>query len=153
MVYYINSRRAHFTGHQIQAVTYTIPPHNIPNTQTIPTVSTPKDLGIVLNTSLSAEDNVVSPTNKTRWMLFYLKRSFAALTPNIFSPCTKRLSSHTLNMLFKQPIPPYAATPRHWKRCRSSLWSSWKGFGMSRMKQPLNSFVNSLSHTGEFVET
>ncbi len=73
MVYYINSRRVHLTGHHIQAVTYTLPSYTIPNTQTIPTVSTPKDLGIVLNTSLSAEDNVVSATNKTRWMLFYLK--------------------------------------------------------------------------------
>ncbi len=37
-------------------------------------------------------------------MLFFLKRSFAALIPIVFSPCTKRLSGHILTMLFKQPI-------------------------------------------------
>ncbi len=51
----------------------------------MPKVSTNKDLEIVLNASLSAEDNVVSAANKARKMLFYLKRSFA-LTANIFSP-------------------------------------------------------------------
>ncbi len=65
-------------------VTYTLPSHNPPNTQTIPTVSTTKDLWIVLNTRLSAEDNVVSAANKACRVLFYLKRSFAALTPSIF---------------------------------------------------------------------
>ncbi len=33
-------------------------------TQTLPTVSTTKNLGIFLNTRLSAEDNVVSAANK-----------------------------------------------------------------------------------------
>ncbi len=44
-------------------VTYTLPPSNPPNIQTLPTVSTTKDLRIVLNTRLSAEDNVVSAAN------------------------------------------------------------------------------------------
>ncbi len=39
------------------------------------------------------------------------------------------------------------------KRCRSSLWSSRKGIGMSRTKKPSNSFIYSPSHTGESVET
>ncbi len=102
-------------------VTYTLPSHNPPNTQTIPTVTTTKDLEIVLNTRLSAEDNVVSAANKALRMLFYLKLSFAALTPYILSPRTKRSSAHTLNILFKQPNPSFVTTPRHWKRCRSSL--------------------------------
>ncbi len=37
----------------------------------------------------SAEDNVVSAANKAHRMLFYLKRSFAALTPSIFLPLYK----------------------------------------------------------------
>ncbi len=37
-----------------------------------------------LKTRLVDEDNVVSAANKTRRMLFNLKRSFAALTPSIF---------------------------------------------------------------------
>ncbi len=44
------------------------------------------DLGIVLNTRLNVEDNVVSAAIKARRMLFYLKPSFAALTPVFFSP-------------------------------------------------------------------
>ncbi len=60
--------------------------------------------------------------------------------PPVFSyPGTKFVSGHILNMLFKQPIPSYPATQRHWKRCRSSLWISWKDFDMSRMKQLSNS--------------
>ncbi len=48
-----------------------------------------KGLGIVLNTRLSAEDNVVRAANKACRSLFYLKRSFAALTPSIFLPLYK----------------------------------------------------------------
>ncbi len=47
-------------------VNYTLPSHNPPNTQTIPTVSTTKDLGIVLNTRLSVKNHVVSDANKAR---------------------------------------------------------------------------------------
>ncbi len=67
--------------------------HNPPKTQTIPIATITKDMGIVLNTRLIAEDNVISDVNKARWMLFYQKRSSAALIPSI-PPCTKRLSSH-----------------------------------------------------------
>ncbi len=104
-------------------VTYTLPSHNPPSTQTMPTVTTTKGLGIVLNTRLRTEDNVVSAANKARGMLFYLKRSFAALTPSISPPppCTKPLSDHTWNMLSRQPIPSYAATQKRWKRCKSLL--------------------------------
>ncbi len=51
-----------------------------------PTVSTTKDLKTVLNTRLNAEDNVVSAANKAHRVPFYLKRSFAALTPSFFPP-------------------------------------------------------------------
>ncbi len=40
----------------------------------------------VFNTRVRAEDNVVSAANKARRMLFYLKRTFAALTPRVFLP-------------------------------------------------------------------
>ncbi len=76
-------------GNSPHFATYTLPSHNPTNTQTIPTVTTTKDLGIALNSRLSAEDNVVSAANKARRMLFYLKRSFAALTPSIFLPLYK----------------------------------------------------------------
>ncbi len=73
-------------GNSPHFVTYTLPSHIPPNTRTIPKVSTTKDQGIVLNARLSAEDNVISVANKILKMLFYLKRSFAALTPSIFLP-------------------------------------------------------------------
>ncbi len=72
-------------GNSPHFVTYTLPSSNPPNTQTLPAVSTTKDLGTVLNTMLS----VVSAANKARRMLFYLKRSSAALTPSIFLPLYK----------------------------------------------------------------
>ncbi len=50
-----------------------------------------------------------------------LKQSFGALTPIFFLPLNKTLSDRTWNMLFKQPIPSYVATQRHWKRCKSLL--------------------------------
>ncbi len=59
-------------GNSPHFVTYTLPSHNSPNTQIIPTVSTIKDLGIVLNTRHSAEDNVVSAANTAHRMLVYL---------------------------------------------------------------------------------
>ncbi len=72
--------------------------HNPPKTQTIPIATITKDLRIVLNTRLSAEDNVISDVNKGRWMLFYQERSSAALIPSI-PPCTKRLSSLRLRKI------------------------------------------------------
>ncbi len=93
---------------------------------------------------LSAEDNAVSAANKARGMLFYLKRSFAALTPSIFLPLYKP---------FIRPIPSYAVTQKRWKRCKSVLWSSWKGFALSRTKQPSYNFVYSPWLTGESVGT
>ncbi len=65
-------------------VIYTAPLHSPPNIQSISKVSTTKDQRFVLNNRLSVEDNVVSAANKARRMLFYLKRSFPALTPSIF---------------------------------------------------------------------
>ncbi len=64
---------------------YTLPSHNPPNTHIKPKVAT-KDLEIVLNNRLRAEHNVVSATNKACRIPFYMKRSYAALTPNIFLP-------------------------------------------------------------------
>ncbi len=63
-------------GNSPHFIIYILPSHSPPNTQTMPKVSTTKALGIVLNTRLSAEDNVVSAANKARRMLFYLKRSW-----------------------------------------------------------------------------
>ncbi len=76
-------------GNSPHFVTYTLPSHNPPNTQTIPNVSITKDLGIVLNTRPSAEDSVVGAANKARRMPFYLNRSFMALAPCIFLPLYK----------------------------------------------------------------
>ncbi len=59
-------------GNSPHFVTYTLPSHNPPNTQTIPRFAPTKDLGIVLNNRLSAEDNVDSAAKNTRRMLFYL---------------------------------------------------------------------------------
>ncbi len=42
-----------------------------------------------MNTGFSADDNVARANKKARGMLFYLKRSFAALTPSIFLPLYK----------------------------------------------------------------
>ncbi len=72
-------------------VTYTLTSNNQPKTQAISKVSATKDLGIVLNTRLSAEDNIVNAANEIRGMLIYLKLSFAALTPSIFLPLYKTL--------------------------------------------------------------
>ncbi len=78
-------------GNSPHFVTYTLPSLNPSNTKTIPTSTITKDQLIVLNTRLSVEDNVVSATNKAHSMLCYLKRTFAAPTPNIFLPLYKTL--------------------------------------------------------------
>ncbi len=39
---------------------------------------------LLLNTGFNADDNVARATKKASGMPFYLKRSFAALTPSIF---------------------------------------------------------------------
>ncbi len=58
-----------------------------PNAQPIQTGRSVRDLGFLLNTGFSADDNVARATKKARGMFFYyLKRSFAALTPSIFLP-------------------------------------------------------------------
>ncbi len=76
-----------------------------------------------------------------------MKRSFATLTLVFFLLLYNVLPGHILNMLLKHPIPSHPAIQGHWKRCRSRLWSPWKGFGMSRMKQLSNTFDYSLSCT------
>ncbi len=48
--------------------THILSSHDPPNSQTMQTVTTTKNLGTVLNTGLSAEDNVVSAVNKTHRM-------------------------------------------------------------------------------------
>ncbi len=80
-------------------VTYSLPFHNPPNTETTSIVSTTKDLGIILNTRLRAEDDVASAVSKTRRIQFNLKRSFVTLTPSIFLPLYKmfiRLIKHPI---------------------------------------------------------
>ncbi len=91
-------------GNPPHFVNSTLPAHSPPNTQTIPKVSNTKNLGIVLNTRLGTEDNVVSVANKTRRMLLYLTRSLVALTPSIFlSVFTYFFPAH---LEFKHPISP-----------------------------------------------
>ncbi len=70
-------------------LTYTLPSNNPLNTHT--NSNHHQYMGIVLNARLSTEDNVVSAANKARRMLYYLKRSFVALTPNIFLSLYKTL--------------------------------------------------------------
>ncbi len=60
------------------------PSRTSPNTQPVQTVLSVRDLGLLLNTGFSTR-----ATKKARGMLFYLKRSFAALTPSIFLPLYK----------------------------------------------------------------
>ncbi len=61
------------------------PYHIVPtNAQAIQTVSSVRDLGLLLNTGFNADDNVARATKKACGMLF-----FAALTPSIFLPLYK----------------------------------------------------------------
>ncbi len=53
---------------------------------TIPKMFSTKDQGLVLNTSFSAEDYVVSAANKACRMLSYLKRPLVASTYGICLP-------------------------------------------------------------------
>ncbi len=86
-------------------VTFSLPSHNPPNTQTIPTVCTTKDLGTVLNTKLSAEDNVVSAANKASTMQYYLKQTFAPLTPSIFLPLYEKFTRSHLKYAVQASSP------------------------------------------------
>ncbi len=79
-------REHHPIGHFPHPVTYILPSHNPPITQTIPTVSTTKDLRIVLNTRLHAEVNVVSTANKTRWGTTLSETILRDPSPSFFSP-------------------------------------------------------------------
>ncbi len=68
------TKRKHLPiGYSHHFVTYTLPTNNPPNTQIIPTTTTTtttKDLVIVLNTRLSAENNVVSAESVPELALF-----------------------------------------------------------------------------------
>ncbi len=129
-------------------VTYTLPSSNPPNTQTLPTVSTTKDLGIVLNTRLSAEGNVVSAANKARGMLFYLKRSFAALTPSIFLPLYKTfIRPH----LFKQPI--LCRNVEALEKMQKLALKFVNGLRHVPYEAASYNFVSSPRHTGKSVGT
>ncbi len=86
-------------------VAYSLPSRTSPKAQPVQTVSSVFDLGLLLNAGFSADDSVARATKKARGMLFYLKRSFAALTPYISSRCAKRLFARILNMQFKHPPP------------------------------------------------
>ncbi len=60
-----------------------------PSAQPFQTVSSARNLGPFLNTGVSADDYVAHAPKQARGMLFYLKRSFATLTHNIFLPLYK----------------------------------------------------------------
>ncbi len=81
------TKSEHFpTGNSPHFVANSLPSHNPPHALTIPKVSSTKDLRIILNTRVSAEDNVVSTANKACRVLIYLKRPFVAPTSSICLP-------------------------------------------------------------------
>ncbi len=69
--------------------TYFLTSRTSPIVQPIQTVSSVRDLGLLLNTGCRTDDNVAGATKKARGMVFHLKRSFAALIPSIFLPLYK----------------------------------------------------------------
>ncbi len=115
-------------GNSTHYVTSTLPSHNPTYTQILPTVSTTKDLGIVLNTRCSAEGNVVSAATKARRMLLYLKLPFAALTPSIFLP---------LHKTFIRPHLEYAIQATHPIQCRNTeALEKVQQFALKFVKRP-----------------
>ncbi len=64
--------------------TYSLTSRTSPNAQPVQTVSSVRDLGLLLNTDFSADDNVARATKNVRGMLVYINWSFAAHTPSIF---------------------------------------------------------------------
>ncbi len=80
-------------GNSPHFVTYILPSHNPPNAQTISTVTTTKDLGIALNTKLSAEDNVVSAANKANAVSPETTRR--GPYPKYFSPAVQNVHPST----------------------------------------------------------
>ncbi len=77
------------TGDTSNPATYPLTSRTSPNAQPIQAVSSVHDPGLLLNTAFSADDKVARATKKARGMLFYLKRSFATLTPIISLPLYK----------------------------------------------------------------
>ncbi len=75
-------------GDTSNPVAYSLTSRTSLNAQPVQTVSSVRDLGLLLNTGFSAHDNVARATKKARGMLFYR---------------TKRLFARTLNMQFKHP--------------------------------------------------
>ncbi len=110
-------------GNSSHFVTNTIRSFISLNTQALPTVCTTKDLGIVLNTRLSAED-------KARRMLFYMKRSFAALTLSNFLPLFKT---------FIRPHLEYAIQATHPVLCRDAE-------ALEKVQKLARKFVKGLRH-------
>ncbi len=91
---------------------------------------------------ISSSRTLLWTANKARTMLFYLKRSFAALSPSIFPPVQNLYPAiswicHSSSQY--HPIPQ--------RRDTGSVWSSWKSFDMFRLKQPSSSVIYSPSHT------
>ncbi len=76
-------------GDSSNPATYSLASHTSPYAQPIQTVSSARDLGFLLNTGFSAVDNVARATIKARGVLFYPKRSLAALIPRISLPLYK----------------------------------------------------------------
>ncbi len=64
-------------GDTPKPVAYSLPSRTSPDAQPIQAVSSVRDLGLLLYTGLSTDDNVARAPKKARGMLFYLKRSFA----------------------------------------------------------------------------
>ncbi len=73
--------------------------------QPIQTVSSVRDLGLLLNPGFSADDNVACATKKASGMRFYLKRSFAPLTPSMFLPVYKTFIHPHLEYAIQESSP------------------------------------------------
>ncbi len=81
------SKKEHLPfGDTSKPVTYSLTSRTSTNTQLIQTVSTAPELGLLLKTGFSPDDNVAVLPKKPVECLFYLKRTFATLTPCILLP-------------------------------------------------------------------
>ncbi len=78
-------------GDASNRATYALASLTSPKAKPIQTVRTVRDLVLFLNTGFNADVDIVHASKKARGMLFYLRRSFATLTPITFSHCAKRL--------------------------------------------------------------
>ncbi len=85
--------------------TYALTSRASSNAQPIQTVSTVRDLLLLLTTGFSAGDNVARSTKKPVECFFAIKRSFVTLTPSIFRPMYKAFVRPYLEYAIQSPSP------------------------------------------------